>query len=297
MENKNIHKIGKELFITSDEEIKEGDWCLGKENYPTRNWNSIEGFKESYKKIILTTDFRLAPDVQKIDDEFLEWFVKNPSCESVEVERLEDGQYFDYLEDNSVIEGIYENYKIIIPQEEPKQTLEKYSERFDNKDNELVQGVFNPDTWGKRLVEEPKQEPTMVDKLKYYFENTPKEQIDKDWEESCKKTEGINSPTVDEFIKAQEQFIKQETTLEEVAEKYLQEWRLLNNIHLSNVIHAERCKNDFIAGAKWQQERSYSEEDMQRAFMEGHNICRCVTDNIDETKECFIEWFEQFKKK
>jgi hypothetical protein len=44
-------------------------------------------------------------------------------------------------------------------------------------------------------------------------------------------------------------------TLEEVAEKYLQEWRLLNNIHLSNVIHAERCKNDFIAGAKWQQEQ------------------------------------------
>jgi hypothetical protein len=46
--------------------------------------------------------------------------VKNPSCEFVETERLEDGQYFDYLEDNSVIEGIYENYKIIIPQEEPQ---------------------------------------------------------------------------------------------------------------------------------------------------------------------------------
>ncbi len=39
--------------------------------------------------------------------------------------------------------------------------------------------------------------------------------------------------------------------IEEAAEKYLQEWRLLNNIHLSNPIHAERCKNDFIAGAKW----------------------------------------------
>ena len=39
--------------------------------------------------------------------------------------------------------------------------------------------------------------------------------------------------------------------LEKAAKKYLQEWRLLNNIHLSNPIHAERCKNDFIAGAKW----------------------------------------------
>lgn len=37
---------------------------------------------------------------------------------------------------------------------EPKQRLEKYSERFDNKDNEIVQGVFNPDTWGKRMVEQ-----------------------------------------------------------------------------------------------------------------------------------------------
>jgi hypothetical protein len=45
----------------------------------------------------------------------------------------------------------------------PKQRLEKYSERFDNKDNELVEGVFNPDTWGKRLVDDvPKQELPIV---------------------------------------------------------------------------------------------------------------------------------------
>ena len=55
---------------------------------------------------------------------------------------------------------------------------------------------------------------------------------------------------------------KQETTLEEAAENHLQKWRLLNNIHLSNILHAERCKNDFIAGAKWQQQNSYSEEEM-----------------------------------
>jgi hypothetical protein len=55
---------------------------------------------------------------------------------------------------------------------------------------------------------------------------------------------------------------KQETTLEEAAERYLQEWRLLNNIHLSNPIHAERCKNDFKAGAKWQAEKMYSEEEV-----------------------------------
>jgi tRNA/tmRNA/rRNA uracil-C5-methylase (TrmA/RlmC/RlmD family) len=35
-----------------------------------------------------------------------------------------------------------------------KQRLEKYSERFDNKDNEIVEGIFNPETWGKRVLTE-----------------------------------------------------------------------------------------------------------------------------------------------
>ena len=111
------------IYITSDEEIKEGDWCLSKLNEVVRFGKKFTS--SLYKKIILTTDQDLIKDgVQSIDDEFLEWFVKNPSCEFVETERLEDGQYFDYLEDNSVIEGIYENYKIIIPKEEPKQTIQ-----------------------------------------------------------------------------------------------------------------------------------------------------------------------------
>ena len=39
-----------------------------------------------FKKIILTTDQDLIADgVQAIDDEFLEWFVKNPSCENIPI--------------------------------------------------------------------------------------------------------------------------------------------------------------------------------------------------------------------
>jgi len=38
------------------------------------------------KRIILTTDQDLIKDgVQAIDDEFLEWFVKNPSCENIPI--------------------------------------------------------------------------------------------------------------------------------------------------------------------------------------------------------------------
>jgi hypothetical protein len=77
---------------------------------------SIYGHKfKNAKKIILTTDQDLIKDgVQAIDDEFLQWFVKNPSCESVKVDLLKRGIYDEY------------KYKIIIPKEEPKQeTLEE----------------------------------------------------------------------------------------------------------------------------------------------------------------------------
>ncbi len=76
----------KNIYITSDEEIKEGDWCFDIE------LNKIEkcqysGIFKNWKKIILTTDQDLIADgVQAIDDEFLEWFVKNPSCEKISFE-------------------------------------------------------------------------------------------------------------------------------------------------------------------------------------------------------------------
>jgi len=134
---RNIYKIGKELFITSDEEIKEG-------NYVVVDCSEIEieevrlvigYYNEQFlfddrgqihmdycKKVILTTDQDLIKDgVQAIDDEFLEWFVKNPSCEEVEVEKKSyiEIKEISYEGDFQNVE--YVNYKIIIPQEEPKQ--------------------------------------------------------------------------------------------------------------------------------------------------------------------------------
>ena len=91
-------------------------------------------FKDSCKKIILTTDQDLIKDgVQAIDDEFIEWFVKNPCCEEVEVESkvIKDGVWTDlkgYVELPTIHSIIH---KIIIPQEEPKQeTLEELSNEY-----------------------------------------------------------------------------------------------------------------------------------------------------------------------
>jgi hypothetical protein len=53
----------------------------------------------------------------------LGWFVKNPSCEFVKIE-------------HNYIDWVIDNYKIIIPQEEPKQeTLEEAAEKYVEEDN------------------------------------------------------------------------------------------------------------------------------------------------------------------
>jgi hypothetical protein len=77
------------IYITSDEEIKEKDWCYYENGDLKGIHKVVNGQRPKtmiLKKIILTTDQELISDgVQAIDDEFLEWFVKNPSCEEVEV--------------------------------------------------------------------------------------------------------------------------------------------------------------------------------------------------------------------
>jgi hypothetical protein len=86
----------------------------------------------------MTTDQDLIADgIQAIDHEFLEWFVENPSCEEVEVElqiksvQLPQKQLSKNSYDLSFrwIDVTY--YKIIIPQEEPKQeTLEEAAKKY-----------------------------------------------------------------------------------------------------------------------------------------------------------------------
>jgi hypothetical protein len=124
------------IYITSNEEIKEGDWYyLPRTNSVHKCIEAIElNLERSYgvAKINLTTDQDLIKGgVQAIDDEFLEWFVKNPSCEKVKIEKFH-GINTSIAEISSVSgnddykwegKGDFRDYKIIIPQEEQKQHL------------------------------------------------------------------------------------------------------------------------------------------------------------------------------
>jgi hypothetical protein len=121
IEPKSYHNV----YITSDEEIKEDNWGLSKLNEVILFGRSYN--EKFYKKIILTTDQDLIADgVQVIDDTFLEWFVKNPNCEDVEVEiettsiQLPQQQLSENSYDLAFRWINKKVYKIIIPQEEPK---------------------------------------------------------------------------------------------------------------------------------------------------------------------------------
>jgi hypothetical protein len=88
LKNLTTDKRCKNIYITNDEEIKEGDWFIENNNLRicTNGLWAKRGASILTKKIILTTDQDLIKDgVQAIDDDFLEWFIKNPSCENVPI--------------------------------------------------------------------------------------------------------------------------------------------------------------------------------------------------------------------
>jgi hypothetical protein len=104
------------IYITSDEGIREDCWIIPIDGVPYKL--DSECSLESDRKIILTTDQDLIKDgVQAIDDEFLEWFVKNPSCEYVKItkDKIRQDKEFNDISHWDIYE-----YKISIPQEEPK---------------------------------------------------------------------------------------------------------------------------------------------------------------------------------
>jgi hypothetical protein len=189
------------IYITNDELIKERDWYFITESIrKCESKYEANDLTDICKKITLTTDPDLIKDgVQAIDDQFLEWFVKNPSCERVEVEKILLGK----------VEGTtmsVSKYKIIIPQEEPKQE-----------------------------------------------------------------------------------------TLEEVAEKEA------SLFYEKGSLDWNKYRQVFIEGAKWQEQRMYSEEEVEiiitKLMHEVHTGDICYGNNVIDFKISPRKWLEQFKKK
>jgi hypothetical protein len=104
-------------------------------------------------------------------------------------------------------------------------------------------------------------------------------------------------------LKLPKETLKQKLTLEEAAEKYSEG----NDLEYAYVQEIPA----FIAGAKWQAEKMYSEEDLRNAFdsarefnsldgvVDVHIVLPMGGDmsDLQPLHFTFKEWFEQFKKK
>jgi hypothetical protein len=233
------------IYITNSEKPKARDWVLGDfpdnpigkviskygQEFTVQSLNGDKYGLAEYdsKKIILTTDPDLIKEgIQSINDEFLQWFVKNPSCEMVEV-----------VFSNRGITGIekilktFGEYKIILPQEEPKQeTLEEAAEQFAN-DCTLVSEAaayeafiagakFQAQRMYTDVLEEPKQLTV---------------------EEVAEKYCLINNIPIDQMIVKNDRSCEFETPI-----------------------------TMFIKGAKFQAERMYSEEEVHQIIESYQNI-------------------------
>jgi hypothetical protein len=173
-------RFTQHIYITSNEEIsgfENNIWVYN--NGRVWLWENTMALRSNNKprKIILTTDQDLIKDgVQAIDDEFLEWFVNNPSCESVETYSLG-------IENSDTGESGHYKYEIIIPKEEPKfisgqPFLEKADEvivihrpkqdtfiKTDNVDGQWLSPVPTERAW---------QEEKLVEIFEHYPNASPK---------------------------------------------------------------------------------------------------------------------------
>jgi hypothetical protein len=264
------------IYITNDEEIKDG-WVYSLSKNTILNVQKIHSIdldimlvkdiygniseinKTDCKKIILTTDQSL-DGVQAINDEFLEWFVKNPSCEEVEVESnkclVKRGQCSCSYQD---IDCQCSGYQIIIPKEDFNDY--HYKETFESRQYYIPK-------------EEPKQDCFLLPDC------TCKEP-DFDVMKGLCKICGNSIIHLGKRIK-----VNKQETLEEVA-KRLYQYQSENPPY--TIITPKAKIEGFIEGAIWQQEQDknkYSEEDMRKMYdfgSIGH-----FTEN---------ESLEQFKKK
>ena len=112
------------MYITSeDEDIYENDYIITQEGKLVQVSYLLSSDIYKSSKVIMTTSQKLIEDgVQSIDDEFLEWFCS------------ENGN-IDYVD----VEGWWSDYKIILPQEEPKYV-------FGTTKGEYTIGYTSPNT-------------------------------------------------------------------------------------------------------------------------------------------------------
>lgn len=127
-------------------------------------------------------------------------------------------------------------------------------EKYSERFDNDKSAIGNPKTWGKRMVDEKESQ----------------------------NLKNFKKLVSDEVSPAMKEFIKEKETLEEAAANYVENFAM-------SVKSAREI--GFIDGAKWQQERSYSEEEVY------HILCEHTAFLFAGGKSTLTDWFETVKKK
>jgi hypothetical protein len=171
--------VAQHIYITSDELFKENDWVLNTDTSELYKADAddvlvdkkdIDWYADFNLEVIMTNDPTLISDgVQAIDNDFLKWFVKNPTCEFVEVKR-------NYLSSKCLKCGFIENHDEVDTEDCPKCHNTTYEHLYKNEiiiaQEEQKQHLINimHDDEELGLYEEPKQETLEEAADKWVFE-------------------------------------------------------------------------------------------------------------------------------
>ena len=140
--NESAHLTTQNIYITSDEEIEEGDWFYDLDTKYVKIKQSFENSHLDFnaKKIIMTTDVDLIKDdVQALDNEFLQWFVENPSCEEAKVEITEISCIIPNF-------GDVDKYRITIPN--------AITEQIRNEEKDIEQPALTSEEFFRKKLKE-----------------------------------------------------------------------------------------------------------------------------------------------
>jgi hypothetical protein len=198
------------IYITSVfEEIKNRDWVIY--NNELQKSDGISFKSKVDKKIILTTDPKLIKDgVQKIDNEFLAWIIKNPTCEFVELDKnynRGNGKYY---------------FKIILPKEEPKDFLDRTD--FDLLKQEAIEEEMDNYFEDKETIERGITI-IQVDKQKRLEEAAEKYSNDGCWP-------GVRKKGFIEGAKYQAAIMYSEEEVKSFLDRYRSQFRMEKNVNI-----------------------------------------------------------------
>ena len=239
---------GRNIYITSDTaDIYDNDYIITKDGRLVQVSFLLSSDLDGASKVILTTDTDLLKDnIQKINSEFLVWFVNNPSCEYVQVEI----NYKKFKKGNITLSNCYE---LIIPKE--IKCYDKFNQRLSEGDYVDVQKDGPHQIYKKEDGQLYFKPYGQEDKVSSYFSNDMvKCDSEGNWitNDRYEETEDVIGRTYFDILKQEaiEEEMEEydfEENLENAAKKY---WE--TNKFKSDYPH---CPLSFKDGAKWYQEQ------------------------------------------